>query len=134
MGVGKPGYNLTTDLADEAINYIKEIEATAPDQPFFVYYAPGGSHAPHQPTPEWIEKFKGKFDKGWNALRDVIFANQKRLGVIPARTRNSRNGRIASPSGRRCPPTRKGSSPGRLRCSQPTRPIPTMRSAVSSRR
>jgi arylsulfatase A-like enzyme len=84
--VGKPGYNLTTDLADEAINYIKEIKATAPDQPFFVYYVPGGSHAPHQPTPEWIEKFKGKFDMGWNALRDVIFANQKRLGVIPADT------------------------------------------------
>ena len=56
----------------------------APGQPFFLYYAPGGSHSPHQPTPEWIEKFKGKFDMGWNAMRDVIFANQKRLGVIPA--------------------------------------------------
>ena len=84
--VGKPGYNLTTDMADEAINYMKELNAAAPDKPFFVYYVPGGTHAPHQPTPEWIEKFKGKFDMGWNALREQIFANQKRLGVIPANT------------------------------------------------
>jgi arylsulfatase len=84
--IGKPDYNLTTDMADEAINYIGRIRAESPDQPFFLYYAPGGSHAPHQPTPEWIEKFKGKFDIGWNSLRDVIFANQKRLGVIPENT------------------------------------------------
>jgi arylsulfatase A-like enzyme len=82
--VGKPGYNLTTDLADEAIRYMNDLNAAAPDQPFFVYYVPGGSHAPHQPTKEWIEKFKGKFDMGWNVLREQIFANQKRLGVIPA--------------------------------------------------
>ena len=82
--LGKPGYNLTTDLADEAIAHMRALDAAAPDQPFFVYYVPGGSHAPHQPTPEWIEKFKGKFDTGWNALREQIFANQKRLGVIPA--------------------------------------------------
>jgi arylsulfatase len=81
--IGKPGYNLTTDMADEAINYMKQLNAGAPDQPFFVYYVPGGSHSPHQPTKEWSDKFKGKFDKGWNALRDEIFANQKRLGVIP---------------------------------------------------
>jgi arylsulfatase A-like enzyme len=82
--VGKPAYNLTTDMADEAVNYLKGINAAAPDQPFFLYYAPGGSHSPHQPTPEWIEKFHGKFDMGWNALREQIFANQKRLGVVPA--------------------------------------------------
>jgi arylsulfatase A-like enzyme len=81
--VGKPGYNLTTDLADEAIGYMKELNAAAPDKPFFLYYVPGGSHSPHQPKAEWVEKFKGKFDMGWNALRDQIFANQKRLGVIP---------------------------------------------------
>jgi len=73
-------------MADEAIGYLNGVRAAAPDQPFFLYYAPGGSHAPHQPTPEWIEKFKGKFDMGWNALRDVIFANQKRLGVVPEAT------------------------------------------------
>ena len=57
---------------------------SAPDKPFFLYYVPGGTHSPHQPTQEWIDKFKGKFDMGWNALREQIFANQKRLGVIPA--------------------------------------------------
>ena len=82
--IGKPGYNLTTDLADEAIAHMRGLNAAAPDQPFFVYYVPGGSHSPHQPTKEWIEKFKGKFDMGWNAMREEIFANQKRLGVIPA--------------------------------------------------
>jgi arylsulfatase A-like enzyme len=84
--VGKPGYNLITDMADEAIKHMKRLDAAAPDQPFFVYYVPGGTHAPHHPTPEWIAKFKGKFDMGWNALREQIFANQKRLGVIPADT------------------------------------------------
>jgi arylsulfatase A-like enzyme len=84
--VGKPGYNLITDMADEAIDHMRRLDAAAPDKPFLVYYVPGGTHAPHQPKPEWIEKFKGKFDMGWNALRDQIFANQKRLGVIPANT------------------------------------------------
>jgi arylsulfatase A-like enzyme len=81
--IGKNGYNLTTDMADEAIAHMRGLNAAAPDQPFFVYYVPGGSHSPHQPKKEWIEKFKGKFDKGWNVLREEIFANQKRLGVIP---------------------------------------------------
>jgi arylsulfatase A-like enzyme len=84
--VGKPGYNLTTDLADEAIAHMQRLNAAAPDKPFFVYYVPGGTHSPHQPKKEWIDKFKGKFDMGWNALREQIFANQKRLGVIPANT------------------------------------------------
>src|SRR5262249_43584793 len=84
--IGKPNYNLTTDLADDAIRHIKDLDAAAPDKPFFVYYVPGGTHSPHQPTKEWIEKFKGKFDMGWNEMRDQIFASQKRLGVIPANT------------------------------------------------
>src|SRR5262245_9470457 len=84
--IGKPDYNLTTDMADEAIKYLKDVNASAPDKPFFLYYVPGGTHAPHQPTPEWIEKFKGKFDMGWNDLRDQIVANQKKLGVVPANT------------------------------------------------
>jgi len=82
--VGKPGYNLTTDLADEAIKHMRDLNASAPDKPFFLYYVPGGTHSPHQPKPEWIAKFKGKFDMGYEKLRDEIFANQKRLGVIPA--------------------------------------------------
>jgi len=85
--IGKPGYNLTTDMADEAIKYVGELNASAPDKPFFLYYVPGGTHAPHQPTQEWIDKFKGKFDMGWNKLRDEIFANQKKLGVIPPGTK-----------------------------------------------
>jgi len=86
--IGKPGYNLTTDMADEAIKYMTELNAAAPDKPFFVYYVPGGTHAPHQPTPEWIKKISDLhlFDKGWNDLREQIFANQKKLGVIPPGT------------------------------------------------
>jgi arylsulfatase len=84
--VGKPGYNLTTDMADEAIKYLRELNASAPDKPFFLHYVPGGTHSPHQPTKEWIDKFKGKFDMGWEKLREQIFENQKRLGVIPAGT------------------------------------------------
>jgi arylsulfatase A-like enzyme len=81
--VGNPKYNLTTDMADEAIKHMRDLNAAAPTTPFFTYYVPGGTHAPHQPPKEWIEKFKGKFDQGYEKLRDEIFANQKRLGVIP---------------------------------------------------
>src|SRR5262249_5831106 len=84
--IGKKDYNLITDMADEAIDHMNRLNATAPDKPFFVYYVPGGTHSPHQPKKEWIEKFKGKFDMGWNKLREQIFANQKRLGVIAANT------------------------------------------------
>jgi arylsulfatase A-like enzyme len=84
--LGKPDYNLITDMADEAIAHMRNLNAASPEQPFFVYYVPGGSHSPHQPKKEWIDKFKGKFDMGWNAMREQIFANQKRLGVIPANT------------------------------------------------
>ena len=80
---GHPGWNLITAMADDAIDYLRNLNATSPDQPFFVYYAPGGTHAPHHPKPEWIDKFRGRFDMGWNALRDQIFANQKKLGAIP---------------------------------------------------
>jgi arylsulfatase A-like enzyme len=81
-----PKFNLITAMADDAIDYLKQLNAAAPDKPFFLYYVPGGTHAPHQPTEEWIDKFKGKFDMGWNAMREQIFANQKRLGVIPPTT------------------------------------------------
>jgi len=86
--LGKPGWNLTTAMADDAIDYMNQLNAAAPEKPFFVYYVPGGTHAPHQPTPEWIDKIHNMhlFDNGWNALREQIFANQKRLGVIPAST------------------------------------------------
>jgi arylsulfatase len=87
--INHPGYNLTTDMADEAIKYVTELNASAPDKPFFLYYVPGGAHAPHHPTPEWIKKISDMhlFDDGWNKLRETIFANQKRLGVIPENTK-----------------------------------------------
>jgi arylsulfatase len=79
------GYNLITAMADEAIGYMKQLNALAPTQPWLVYYAPGGTHAPHHPTKEWVDKISDMhlFDGGWNNLRDTIFANQKKLGVIP---------------------------------------------------
>ena len=80
-----PGWNLVTAMADDAISYINTVDALNPDQPFFVYYAPGATHAPHHPTPEWIDKISemNLFDKGWHELRKTIFANQKKLGVLP---------------------------------------------------
>src|SRR6476620_6839986 len=82
---GKQGWNLTTAMADEAIMYMKELKAVAPEKPFLVYYVPGGTHSPHHPTPEWIKKISDMhlFDEGWNKLRETIFANQKRLGIMP---------------------------------------------------
>ncbi len=84
--VGQQGtWNLTTAMADDAIHWLNQLNDIDPSLPFLLYYAPGGTHAPHSPTPEWIDKISAMhlFDKGWNALRDAIFANQKRLGVIP---------------------------------------------------
>ena len=80
-----PSWNLITAQADDAISYMKRINALDPEQPFFLYYVPGATHAPHHATPEWIKKIGDMhlFDKGWNALRDQIFENQKKLGVIP---------------------------------------------------
>src|SRR5215469_3263191 len=83
--VDKPGWNLITAQADDAIEYLRRITAINPDQPFFIYYVPGAVHAPHHPTPERIKKISDMhlFAEGWNKLRDTIFANQKRRGVIP---------------------------------------------------
>lgn len=83
---GASNWNLTTAMADEAIQHMKQLKEVAPDKPFLVYYVPGGTHAPHHPTPEWIAKISDMhlFDGGWNTLRETIFANQKRLGIMPA--------------------------------------------------
>jgi arylsulfatase len=80
-----PGWNLITAMADEAIARIRMLNEVQPDRPFMIYYAPGGTHAPHHPTPEWIKKISDMhlFDDGWNKLRDTIFANQKKLGIVP---------------------------------------------------
>jgi arylsulfatase A-like enzyme len=83
--VGNPQWNLITAMADDAIHWMNMLNGINPEMPFFLHYIPGGTHAPHHPTPEWVKKISDMhlFDKGWNALRDQIFANQKRLGVIP---------------------------------------------------
>jgi len=82
---GKPGWNLITAMADDAIARLKELNQIDPSKPFFCYFVPGATHAPHHPTPEWIKKISDMhlFDGGWNKLRETIFANQKKLGVIP---------------------------------------------------
>jgi arylsulfatase len=82
---GNPGWNLETAMADEAIDYMKQLKEIAPGKPWFVYYVPGATHAPHHPTPEWVKKISDMhlFDEGWNKLRETIFANQKRLGIMP---------------------------------------------------
>jgi arylsulfatase A-like enzyme len=78
------GYNLTHDLADKTIAWINQSKTTAPDRPFFAYFAPGAAHAPHQPPAEYVAKYKGQFDQGWDKVREETFARQKQLGVIPA--------------------------------------------------
>ncbi len=80
-------YHLTTDLADRAIGWIKRAKSLQPDRPFFTYIAPGAVHAPHHAPKEWIEKYRGKFDQGWDIYREEVFARQKALGVIPANTK-----------------------------------------------
>lgn len=79
-----PSYHLTTDLADHAIAWTRKIKSIAPDKPYFLYVAPGATHAPHHAPEEWIAKFKGKFDGGWDTYREETFERQKKLGVIPA--------------------------------------------------
>ncbi len=78
------GYHLTEDLADRAIGWIRTQKALMPERPFFVYFAPGATHAPHHVPQEWIEKYRGKFSHGWDVQREQTFARQKDLGVIPA--------------------------------------------------
>jgi arylsulfatase A-like enzyme len=84
--VGDPNYILIRDMTDRAINWIRTQHAIAPDKPFLMYFAPGNGHAPHHATKDWIAKFKGKFDQGWDKQREETLANQKRLGIVPPDT------------------------------------------------
>jgi arylsulfatase len=79
-----PSYHFTEDMTAKAIDWMKAQKAIYPGKPFFIYFAPGATHAPHHVSPEWIAKYKGKFDDGWDKLRERTFARQKELGVIPA--------------------------------------------------
>lgn len=78
------GYHLMADMTDKAVAWIGQQKALIPDKPFFIYFAPGATHAPHHVPKEWADKYKGKFDQGWDKLREETFARQKKLGVIPS--------------------------------------------------
>ena len=80
------GYHLTEDLADKAVNWVRQQKALLPDKPFFMYFAPGATHAPHHVPKEWIDKYEGQFSHGWDVQRERTLARQKELGVVPADT------------------------------------------------
>jgi len=80
------GYHLTEDITDKALEFIKDAKVIAPDKPFFLYYAPGACHAPHHAPKEWIDKFKGQFDMGYEAMREQTLARQKKMGLVPPDT------------------------------------------------
>ncbi|QIK64177.1 arylsulfatase [Leucobacter viscericola] len=82
-GTPEDGYHFMADMTDKAIDWTKQQKSLAPDKPFFTYFAPGATHAPHHVPEEWADKYKGKFDQGWDAVREQTFAAQKKLGVIP---------------------------------------------------
>jgi arylsulfatase A-like enzyme len=77
------GYHFTTDITDKAIGFIRDAKAVAPDKPFFFYYCPGAAHAPHHAPKEWADKYKGKFDMGYEAYRELVFERQQQLGILP---------------------------------------------------
>ena len=126
----------TTDMADEAIKYMRQLHAEAPDKPFFVYYVPGGTHAPHQPTKEWIDKIRAMHcsTRAGMTLRDTIFANQKRLGVVPPNAQADPWPDSLAEVGNAVGRPEEAVRPSRRRSSPPTWPTPTTRSAASSRR
>ena len=84
------GYHLNIDLADKAIEFIKDANNNAPDKPFFMYFATGAGHAPHHVEPEWIEKYSGRFDEGWEVYRETVLAKQIEMGIVPPNTELSR--------------------------------------------
>ncbi|WP_395658393.1 arylsulfatase [Nocardioides sp.] len=80
------GYHFTEDMTDRAIGWVRQQKSLSPDKPFFVYYAPGATHAPHHVPTEWSDRYRGRFDQGWDVLREEILARQKELGVVPPDT------------------------------------------------
>ncbi len=97
------GYHLSVDLTDKALEFIKDAKVLAPDKPFFLYYAPGAAHAPHHAPKEWIEKFKGRFDMGYEAVREQTLARQKEMGIVPPGTELSPLNPIGTPETRTGP-------------------------------
>jgi arylsulfatase len=82
-----PNYHFTTDMTNQAISWVRYQKALAPDKPFFIYYAPGATHAPHHVPKAWAEKYKGKFDQGWDKVRELTLERQKKLGIVPENTK-----------------------------------------------
>ena len=97
--VGNPNYILDDDLATNASNYIRKHHSISPNKPFFAYYCTGTAHAPHHAPKEWIDKYKGKFDQGWDKVREETYARQLKLGVIPAKHKTYSTQRKRSPLG-----------------------------------
>ena len=97
------GYHLTDDITDKALEFIKDAKVLAPDKPFFLYYAPGAAHAPHHVRKEWADKFKGRFDLGYEAMREQTLARQKELGIVPAGTELPPINPIGTPQDRKGP-------------------------------
>ena len=145
------GYHLTEDLTDKALEFIKDAKAVAPDKPFFLYYAPGAAHAPHHVAKEWADRFKGRFDMGYEAMREETLARQKTMGLVPPDTelpplnplghlrrparvpRASRSRRSSTPSpGTRCRLTRSACSRAWRRSTPGSWPTPTTRSVGCS--
>ena len=81
-----PNYHFTTDMTNQAISWVRFQQALSPEKPFFMYFAPGATHAPHHVPKAWAEKYKGKFDQGWDKIRELTLERQKRLGIVPANT------------------------------------------------
>ena len=145
------GYHLSVDLTDKALEFIKDAKVLAPGKPFFLYYAPGAAHAPHHAPKEWIDKFKGRFDMGYEAIREQTLARQKEMGIIPdehgvvppqphrhprdperSRRQAVPGPRLSCGRGTRCQTTRSACSAGWPRSTPGSWPTPTTRSADCS--
>ena len=123
------GYHLTEDLADRAVSWMRQQKALMPDKPFFVYFAPGATHAPHHVPKEWADRYAGQFDDGWDVQRERTFARQKELGRHPGRRRADRAARRDPGLGRHARRAQAGAGPARWRSTPGSWSTPTTTSA-----
>ena len=124
-------YHLTTDLTDRAIEFVGDLRAVDAERPFFLYFAPGACHSPHQAPRPWIERYRGAFDQGWDDLRERIHARQLEMGVVPPAPR-CRPGRSGCGRGRSSATPNRWWLPGSWSASPASSPIPTQRSVAWS--
>ena len=125
------GYHLSIDLADKAIEFIQDAHVNAPDKPFFLYYATGAGHAPHHVPKEWADKYKGKFDMGWDKYRKIVHQRQSRW-ASSRRALSCRRTTRTCRFGTRCRPTPGGSMPGSWKSMPASSASPTITSGASS--